>query len=697
MFNLWETVYICANNPPCQHPSGVWATRRPKVVTESLIPGHQSGYDVMVYVGRHRFSCYWQRAEILEGLEKQGIDIALGTASGLIKKYPRYLRMLHDDETVITKIRRVLEADGGYWIHIDATCENGRGTTFAIYVGKRHWILEAGKIPTENAEEILPYLRRVVARYGIPLAIVSDMGKGMLCAIDTLIQELGPHGAEVVRLICHLHFLRDIGGDMLRNLHNQLCKKITASKARARIRDLIRDLTKATEDREQARQQVCAWLEGDPNVSLMPIESGLQGLSVIRFFAHWLADFKIEGHSEDFPFVQPSLDFYGRCVRVNKALNYYQKKPPIGKDTRRALERLHRYVKRICDDEDIAKIVQKLRARVDLWEELRSALRLVPPEKNGSTKSRTYLPRKAPTDQATRELQDIQKAVETLCHSLHERRPKVAKDQQSAIDTILSHVEKYQSFLWGHVIKLADGRVKVVDRTNNPIEIYWGSDKRGERRRSGHKNLTHDLETKLADSQLDHNFDQPDFVKATIGKLENLPREFARLDEQLRQKALAQPRPADPQDRHPMSVLQMPAPAETDRALDRQIFRAKNLTSHIEAAGQAGLKPMESPYEPRIDHATPCTDVEDRPAMPADSTPMSAPTVIPPIAVTDVHHGVRFTQLFFSLPLMTELEKNTSANRSLALKPSSLSYRAKSCRRKRSPPPAIQPMLPGLP
>ena len=39
------------------------------------------------------------------------------------------------------------------------------------------------KIPTEKADKIIPYLRQIKQCYGIPLALVHDMGPGILLAV----------------------------------------------------------------------------------------------------------------------------------------------------------------------------------------------------------------------------------------------------------------------------------------------------------------------------------------------------------------------------------------------------------------------------------------------------------------------------------------------------------------------------------
>lgn len=583
---LWETFYECAADIPCRHSSGDLATQRAKV-TESLIPKRQVGYDVMTFIGTRRYIEYQQRDEILEALEKEGVSIAAGSESDLVKLFSGYLRVLHDDPETIRKLRRELDADGGYWVHVDATCENGRGTTVAVYAGKRHWVLDVAKISTENANEILVVLRRVVECFGIPLAIMSDMGRGVLGAIRNLREELGTRADEIVQLICHLHYIRDLGKDILKAPHNALGKAATFTKIKARLRVVERDLTELIGDKETAREQVNSWVdEQSSTATLKPLPSGIQGLSILRSLVQWTLDYRVEAN-DDFPFSRPNLDFYGRCQKARVILNGYRENPPIGAKLQAKLDRIHKLINEFCSDEHVLPNVERLNSRLALWEELRVALRIVP---EGTAKSRTHLPKEVPTEQAKVELQDIQSAINKLCDSYRACRSAVSQDLQGAIDIILCHMEKYDHLLWGHIIKLPDGRTVVLERTNNPLENLWGDDKHGERRRSGHKTLTHDLETKPADAFLAHNLSCPDYVRLSCGTLENLPRVFAQMDAELRQKALAQPKTLDPKDLLPRTVSELLASMsseETDRAQDRKLIRSKEYAAQIKSVSQA--------------------------------------------------------------------------------------------------------------
>ena len=64
------------------------------------------------------------------------------------------------------------------------------------------------KVASESAAQIIPLLEAIKSKYDKPIAIVSDMGKGILSAINEVFD-----GIPV--FICHFHFLKDIGKDLL--------------------------------------------------------------------------------------------------------------------------------------------------------------------------------------------------------------------------------------------------------------------------------------------------------------------------------------------------------------------------------------------------------------------------------------------------------------------------------------------------
>jgi hypothetical protein len=93
-----------------------------------------------------------------------------------------------------------------------------------------------------------------------------------------------------------------------------------------------------------------------------------------------------------------------------------------------------------------------------------------------------------------------------------------------------SAIQNGETRVWGHAILLPDGSCRLVDRTNNRQEGFFRSFKHGERRRSGRKILTQDLEQIPATAALALNLRHHDYVQLLCGSLDQLPAAFAKLD-----------------------------------------------------------------------------------------------------------------------------------------------------------------------
>jgi hypothetical protein len=534
-FQVRETVHVCAAG--CRQPAlgdapGSATIQRQAAVAEILLPRSTIGYDVMVFVGIERFVLFRQREEILAMLEqKYQIRCSTGAVSDLGRRFLVYLEALHFARA--PDLRAALEEDGGWPLHMDATCEDGQGTLFVPYAGWRHWVLGAWKIPTERADAILPKLRAAEARFGTPCAVMRDLGKAMIEAARDFVADR----EELIPVLgCHTHFLKDIGKDLLRTAHDALRDLFRGFEVLPRLRALARDLGRdlGTEIQE-VRRELTDWLAGsDPH---LPLPKGKAGLAAVRALGQWVLDYPDDGTDAGFPFDRPWLDLYFRCLRSCRAAESWFRKPCADRRVLAALERLHRIVESVRSELPFQEPVRTIQRRARLFDELRDALRLqvkVPVRQLADPPD---------VEHQLAELRDIETAVKDLETSLKERRPErgPAEDLREAIDLILKHLERHGPSLWGHMIALpakAGGGIRLVDRTNIILESFFHEIKHGERRRSGRKVLTQDLEQLPASAVLARNLTKPDYVAILCGTLDDLPRAFAQLDKADRSRSL---------------------------------------------------------------------------------------------------------------------------------------------------------------
>lgn len=475
-------------------------------LTRLVKPGQKYGYDLVVHVGLMRYMAGLQREEIRQTLwNEYGISLSAGSVSALCDRFLVYFEALH-----IARASSLRQALGEYPLHLDATCDRGKGGLFVCIDGWKGWVLGAVRIPSESAENLTPIIEKTVHLFGMPVATVRDMGTGVAGAVEFL------RKAGIPDLICHYHFLAAVGRSLFKTLYDKLREMIRQSGCRSEMRLLLRDIkTYSSFDRKGGR------------FGLGPIRDELKALVL------WILE--DNGHSDaPFPFALPHLDFARRCRHVDERIEQWIRRPRKAAETR-AIECLQRLVGRLENIPRFTDTVEELDARWTAFCELRDVLRLSKAElPRGDT--RTMQPQ-LPALEMHR-LQQIKQAVEQYTTDIEKRvasKKKRAKRSKTAASIILGYLQQYYPFLFGHPLKLDEkGRVvAVVQRTNNAAEHFFGREKQQLRRRVGRGQLGRDLEDQPAQVALVANLKDPEYVHHLVGSLEKLPQAFADLDNEM--------------------------------------------------------------------------------------------------------------------------------------------------------------------
>lgn len=574
-FIVRETIHVCAAG--CRVPSANGQVRalvrRQAEPAELLLPRSTVGYDVLSFVGVQRFLFYRQREAIGADLEQRyGIVLSAGELSALAKKFCVYLKALHLAHA--RTLGELLQADGGWPMHVDATGEDGQGTLLVIYAGWRHWVLGAWKIPTERAEAIMPRMIETAKRFGSPCAVMRDLGRAVIEASSQYIATLDEC---IPNLGCHMHFVRDVGKDLLHESHDALRELFRRFGVVADLRALTRELGRhLASEIGPAREQLIAWLDSDERPYALPAGQG--ALAVVRALAQWTLDYAADAHDEGFPFDRPWYDLYTRCLKTTRVAEAFLCKGQANGPALRALRRLFAIVVKIRSEVPFGKQASTLAERAKLLDELRAVLR-IQLKPNGRNPVR---PPVLSAEQAIAQLRDVKAGLEQFTESLRARRPHrgPAQNQRAAIDLILDHLDRHGPSLFGHVITLPEalgGGVRVVERTNVVLESFFHSLKRGERRRSGRKNLGQDLEHLPPEAAIALNLRCSDYLQVVCGgSLDGLAAAFAKLDRGHRDKSLAARASADQYSPDTVSASMT--------TIDRKIVRTQAMIDRVNAA-----------------------------------------------------------------------------------------------------------------
>jgi len=170
-----------------------------------VAPNGKFAFDVMVYVGEALFLRSRNGKDIQCELSEKNIRISQREIGYLGQRFIVYLALVHEQSHA--KLKAFMDARGGYILHLDGTCEGESPHLMTSMDELSKIVLGNIKIPTENACQLIPFLRRIKQSYGTPIALVHDMGVAILNAV----KEVFPGIADY---ICHFHFLKDIGKDL---------------------------------------------------------------------------------------------------------------------------------------------------------------------------------------------------------------------------------------------------------------------------------------------------------------------------------------------------------------------------------------------------------------------------------------------------------------------------------------------------
>jgi len=563
-----ETILECKAG--CKDSSGKILTQRSDALARIVPPGAVYGYDIEVFVGLSRYLDYRQRDEIREALEAQRIVLSTGTISNLTRRFIGHLEALH--VTNSEGLKRALWNDGGFATNIDATGDSGRGMLLVVFSEGRDWILGAWRITTECIDQIEPCLDKMSEWFGCPISIMRDLGKAVTPAVESFCKKQKEKtGKEIKILSCHQHFVADVGTDLLEPLYGKLRNLFRKHGVAGALRTFARQLGKRTSvQTENTREKIKQWSETEPGRHALP--AGTAGLATLRVNAQWILDHTVESKNNRFPFERPFMDFYKRCTTVRRALDAYLMSPPDDTVVLRSLKRLATIIDPIVSDLQFRILAKPLQERIFLLDDLRSALRLNPRMSTPSKKREIV-----PPERMISELNDIKKSVEAYKKSLHKHRlgRKPGQNLQESIDLIIEHLDRHDDTLWGHIIKLSDGRVRVLNRTNIPCESNFNVMKHNERRRSGRKNLGQDLENMQPAAALTRNLKKDDYVQIVCGgDLKHLPKAIAELDFKKRKGLLCTDAKMSTSDEHELETASLSTP---DKKFVRNDFIEKTI------------------------------------------------------------------------------------------------------------------------
>lgn len=476
-------------------------------------PDSNFSYSVIVAIGNLRFSKKRQVQEIQQTMmERHSIEISNSEIEMLINRFIYYLAAVHQKDNSL--IREYIRTQGGYILHLDATCKGDSPKLVSSMDAVSDFVLYSAKVKSENKDDLVKFLKEIEQRFGAPLAVMSDMGKGIEAAVKEVFGDV-PH------YICHFHFLK-ASGVMLFSKEN---KELFNTLSNAGISGYLK--TKRRELRKKFGDTPIAEIENFFEKLEKHKKARFCQEMTTYYFLLWILDYASDGDSYGFPFDQSHLYFFLRLKEAYIMIEQIFKIHPGNRKKDRLLWNLYNKIKLVVEDSSTETLVERFKIKVAVFSDLREAF-------GTAQKSVTNGQSKRKQTTSVQELQRIKKAVEAFIKDLKKKSIKMNDKQiTSAFYRLIDKVEEYGERLFTDpMIVLIGDREKIIiiQRTNNILEHHFMVFNYGCRRIHGNHSVRRNLENIPEQFPLVENLKNPNYVELIFGEKGKLAEKFAEVD-----------------------------------------------------------------------------------------------------------------------------------------------------------------------
>ncbi|MBW1678067.1 MAG: transposase [Deltaproteobacteria bacterium] len=491
-----ETVRKC---PGCGAVLGADTLRQ-------IVPARSNvAYDVLVFVGRSMYERYKTTEEIRTELALRNVHLCPSEIDYLGRKFILYLAHAH--RQAIPRIRKSMTFRGGYILHLDATHAGDAPALMTGLDSLSKIILANVKIPSENSDHIIPFLNDIKDAYGIPRACVHDMGQGICKAI----KEVFP---DVPDYICHFHFLRDIGKDILDPAYGKLRNRLRSHAISTKLSALVRETRQAASEQSSNPMGLARTiLNVKKETPLLPLISAY-GLTL------WALQGKQSGDGYGFPFDRPLLCFAECLLELERQMPRLIKLSKNDKaNNLQYLYKLYWAVAEVAEDLEIKSLIEEMRWRSATFDSLRKAMRIALP---GGTNGLN--------DEGATNMISIREGVMKFRKSL-DQNEKLASD--FLCGKMAEQIDKYLDQLFNDPMMVDTPSGSVIlypQRTNNILEHFFRELSRDNRRKTGYNSKQRMLKNMLTDTPLVKNLANPDYMNLLLNGKTDLEQLFAGMD-----------------------------------------------------------------------------------------------------------------------------------------------------------------------
>ena len=235
----------------------------------------------------------------IDGMSSSEISSLLGASEGHVRKLSNQgidiFGKLHEKN--IPELKKHIKS---YVLQIDGTTDSEFSMIIAVRDAISDFTLYVRKCDSESQDAIEDILRDIDRKFGKPSGITCDMREGILSAA----QKVFP-GIPV--RICLMHFLRDLGKDLMKNYHTDLGIMVN----RMGIKSPLKKLLRAMPDYKQCTLDEISY-------GYCTDRKAIEFISIRRLLERIVNVGGGSGYG--FPFTLKYLNFFNACSSAVKEL-----------------------------------------------------------------------------------------------------------------------------------------------------------------------------------------------------------------------------------------------------------------------------------------------------------------------------------------------------------------------------------------
>ena len=394
--------------------------------------------DIMIDVAMKRFidgrSCGEISRESTYGISERQARNLSNMALDIMGK-------IHDESFSILK--KYLSS---YILQIDGTVDGDFAMIVVVRDSISGFTLYSEKCFSESEDSITEILKRINDRFGIPSGTISDMRAGILSAIRKVFPGIPTR-------ICLMHFLRDLGKDLMKDMHTDLGMMINRMGIKSRIKAIFRDLPEY--DMKCIRDLEFGFCTDTSSMEMMCIRRILEPTMGTGSSGY------------GFPFSLRHFNFYNACVNAKREIDDLRTVVKDG-NSHDILEELSDLISKVADNSAIHDLASRIGSVNATFQALRKAF---------------HIPHKGELSEDIDNIKDDE-TVHDTCNIFIGQMKAILKGGASTHDIdpakqIIAAYEKWEVHLF------AQNSAGTIPRTNNSIEQFFRKIRRNVRKRTG--------------------------------------------------------------------------------------------------------------------------------------------------------------------------------------------------------------------